>query len=87
VCKRLNFQIIVNAFHLLLEIETKVFVFNEEHFLSREDAYQQGLKLLLLLRRTYKPMAEEQFESIQLRRAETFSEWARKIMEDEENYH
>ena len=53
--------------------------------ISREQAYEQGLRLLLLLKRIYKPMTQDQFDAIQLRRAETFLEWFKKIKEDEGN--
>lgn len=39
--------------------------------ISKEKAYEQGLKLLRLLKRIYKPMTEKQFDAIQTRRAET----------------
>jgi hypothetical protein len=52
--------------------------------ISREKACEQGLKLLLLLKRIYKPMTEGQFERIQQHRTGTFSGWIRKIMEDGE---
>jgi hypothetical protein len=39
--------------------------------ISKEKAYEQGIKLLRLLKRIYKPMTVEQFDAIQTRRAET----------------
>jgi hypothetical protein len=41
------------------------------HDISKEKAYEQGIKLLRLLKRIYKPMTEKQYASVQDRRAET----------------
>ncbi|OGN15536.1 MAG: hypothetical protein A3J47_00205 [Candidatus Yanofskybacteria bacterium RIFCSPHIGHO2_02_FULL_43_22] len=43
----------------------------KKHFgkeISREDAYEQGIKLLRLMSLVYKPMTEEEFSRIQERR-------------------
>lgn len=39
--------------------------------ISKENAYEQGIKLLRLLKRIYKPMTEKQYKAIQQHRAET----------------
>ena len=39
--------------------------------ISKEKAYEQGIKLLRLLKRIYKPMTEKQFDAIQETRANT----------------
>jgi len=41
------------------------------HEISKEKAYEQGIKLLRLLKRIYKPMTVKQHDAIQERRAET----------------
>jgi hypothetical protein len=40
--------------------------------ISKEDAYDQGIKLIRLLKRIYKPMTEKQFDAVQRHRVETF---------------
>jgi len=39
--------------------------------ISREDAYEKGIKLLRLVELVYKPMTEAEFELVQKRRKET----------------
>ena len=39
--------------------------------ISREDAYEQGLKLLRLVQIIYKPITETQFETAQIERMKT----------------
>lgn len=39
--------------------------------ISREDAYERGVKLLQLMSAVYKPMTEEKYESIQKHRRDT----------------
>jgi hypothetical protein len=39
--------------------------------IGKEKAYEQGIKLLRLLKRIYKPMTESQFDAVQQWRAET----------------
>lgn len=46
----------------------------KSHFgkeISREDAYEQGIKLLRLLSIVYKPMTEDEFNFIKKRREDT----------------
>ena len=39
--------------------------------ISREDAYEKGIKLLRLMSAVYKPMTEEEYELIQKHRMDT----------------
>lgn len=39
--------------------------------ISREDAYEQGVKLIRLLEIIYKPMTVDDYEKLQARRRET----------------
>ena len=39
--------------------------------ISREDAYEKGIKLLGLMSAVYKPMSEEEYEFIQRHRKDT----------------
>lgn len=39
--------------------------------ISREDAYEKGIKLLRLMSVVYKPMTEEEYERIQKHRIDT----------------
>lgn len=39
--------------------------------ISKEDAYEQGIKLLSLLAIVYKPMTQEEHEQVQLHRRDT----------------
>lgn len=39
--------------------------------ISREDAYEKGIKLLQLMSAVYKPMTEEEYERIQKHRIDT----------------
>jgi len=39
--------------------------------ISREDAYEKGIKLLQLMSAVYKPMTEEEYERIQKHRLDT----------------
>jgi len=39
--------------------------------ISREDAYEQGVKLIRLIQLIYKPMTEVEFQQLQKRRIET----------------
>jgi len=38
--------------------------------ISKEDAYEQGIKLIAMLKLIYKPMSLEEYEAIQKRRLE-----------------
>jgi hypothetical protein len=39
--------------------------------ISREDAYEKGIKLLRLMSAVYKPMTEKEYEMIQKHRSDT----------------
>ena len=39
--------------------------------ISREEAYEQGAKLIRLVELVYKPMTEEEYQRLQKRRRET----------------
>lgn len=39
--------------------------------ISREDAYEKGIKLLRLMSAAYKPMTAEEYETIQKHRSDT----------------
>jgi urease accessory protein UreF len=39
--------------------------------ISREEAYEQGIKLIRLVKAVYKPMTVEEYEMLQKRRKET----------------
>jgi hypothetical protein len=39
--------------------------------ISREEAYEQGIKLIRLVKLVYKPMTVEEYEMLQKRRRET----------------
>lgn len=39
--------------------------------ISREDAYEKGIKLLRLMSIVYKPMTEKEYESVQKHRIDT----------------
>ncbi|OGZ08924.1 MAG: hypothetical protein A3D67_01520 [Candidatus Lloydbacteria bacterium RIFCSPHIGHO2_02_FULL_51_22] len=39
--------------------------------ISREDAYEQGVKLMRLIQIVYKPMTKDEYEAVQKRRRET----------------
>lgn len=39
--------------------------------ISREEAYEQGVKLIRLIEIIYKPMSKEEFQKLQERRKET----------------
>lgn len=39
--------------------------------ISKEDAYEQGVKLVRLMEIIYKPMTKEEYEMVQKRRKET----------------
>ena len=43
--------------------------FNRE--ISREEAYEQGIKLIRLIKAVYTPMTAEEYETVQRRRNET----------------
>lgn len=46
----------------------------KSHFgieISKEDAYENGIKLLRLMSLVYKPMTQEEYQSIQKHRQET----------------
>ncbi len=47
--------------------------------ISKEDAYEQGVKLLRLMSIVYKPMTVEQYEAIQKRRRETLPDLLKSI--------
>lgn len=48
--------------------------------ISREDAYEQGIKLVRLLSIIYKPMTEEEFNLVQQRRQDTLPLLHKKII-------
>ena len=39
--------------------------------ISREEAYEKGMKLMRLVELTYKPMTQEEYELVEKRRKET----------------
>ena len=39
--------------------------------ISREEAYEKGVKLMRLVELTYKPMTQEEYELVEKRRKET----------------
>lgn len=46
----------------------------KNHFgkeISREEAYEQGIKLIRLIEIIYKPMTKDEFQQVQKRRKET----------------
>ena len=45
--------------------------FNEE--ISREEAYEQGVKLIQLVELIYRPMTKKEYQQLQKRRQETNS--------------
>ncbi|MCR4334454.1 MAG: hypothetical protein NUV47_01865 [Patescibacteria group bacterium] len=47
--------------------------------ISREDAYEKGVKLLQLMSVVYKPMTEKEYELIQKHRQETLSLLQKRI--------
>lgn len=50
---------------------TKFQMLYEKHFgkkISREEAYEQGVKLMRLVQLTYKPMTKEEYKNIQKER-------------------
>lgn len=47
--------------------------------ITREDAYEKGIKLLRLLSLVYKPMTEEEHELIQKHRKDTLSLLQKRI--------
>jgi hypothetical protein len=56
--------------------DEQVETFRKLHFkrfereISKEDAYEQGIKLISILKLIYKPLALEEYEAIQKRRLE-----------------
>jgi len=51
--------------------------------ISREDAYERGIKLLQLVSTIYKPMTQKEFDFIQKHRSETLPLLINKINQDE----
>jgi len=49
--------------------------------ISREDAYEKGIKLLRLMSSVYKPMTEKEYELIQKRRKDTLHLLVNKLSE------
>ena len=49
--------------------------------ISREDAYEKGIKLLRLLSCVYKPMTEKEYQLIQKHREDTLPELQKRIMD------
>ena len=47
--------------------------------ISKEEAYEQGIKLVRLMSLIYKPMTEEEYNTIQKRRKETIPLFINKI--------
>lgn len=47
--------------------------------ISREEAYEKGIKLLTLMSAIYKPMKEEEFDFIQNHRKETLPLLVKKL--------
>ena len=50
----------------------------KKHFgkvISREEAYEQGVKLIRLIELVYKPMTEKEHKIVQKRRKETADDW------------
>jgi hypothetical protein len=52
--------------------------------LSKEDAYEKGIKLLSLMSLVYKPMSKNEYSSIQKHRRESISLLAQRLNESEE---
>ena len=53
---------------------TKFQVLYKNHFgkeISREEAYEQGVKLIRLVELVYKPMTEAEYQQLQKRRQKT----------------
>jgi hypothetical protein len=51
--------------------------------LSKEDAYETGVKLLRLMSLTYKPMTEDEFAQIQERRKASISSLENKLKDSQ----
>jgi hypothetical protein len=59
----------------------------KKHFnkdISRTEALEKGTKLLTLMKVVYKPMTEEEYSFIQMRRKDTMGKVVEKIMQDME---
>lgn len=56
--------------------------------ISREDAYEKGIKLVRLMSHVYKPMTEDEHNFIQKHRTDTFPLLIKKITQNEskQNY-
>jgi hypothetical protein len=46
--------------------------------ISKEDAYEKGIKLLRLMSIVYRPMTEAEYQNLQVRRQETKTLYANK---------
>jgi hypothetical protein len=46
--------------------------------ISKEDAYEKGIKLLQLMSIVYRPMTEAEYQNLQVRRQETKTLYANK---------
>ena len=50
--------------------------------ISREDAYEKGIKLFQLMSSVYKPMTEKEYEFVQKHRADTLHLLKEKLSEN-----
>ncbi len=50
--------------------------------ISKEDAYEKGVKLLRLMSIVYKPMTEKEFDLVQKHRAETLPLLEKRLSEN-----
>jgi hypothetical protein len=57
--------------------------FNKE--ISRQEALEQGTKLLTLMKAVYKPMTQEEHDAIQKHRKDTMPQLIQRLIEDESN--
>jgi len=61
--------------HLTEEQITKFQILYQKHFgeeISREKAYEEGIKLVHLMKLIYKPMTKEDYQKLQQRRQKDF---------------
>ena len=57
--------------------------FNKE--ISRQEALEQGTKLLTLMKAVYKPMTQEEHDAIQKHRKDTMPQLIQRMLDDESN--
>lgn len=57
--------------------------FNKE--VSSQEALEKGTKLLTLMKAVYKPMTQEEHDSIQKHRKDTMPELIQRLIDDESN--